>query len=253
VLVVARNDSAFGTGSVTLMSGSALGISSGITIANPIVIPGDHVAIGGFGTIAPTVAQPIQIQNGSTIAGGIGTIGDHISGFSSPVIGTLTFGSNATLTLGSEGLLQFSIMNANSSIGSGTMGSDYSTISVQGTLNLASTAGDPFTIQVVGVDSTGLVTGTASTFDPTIAYSWTLLSAASITGTFDPNAFTIDSSSFFSNSTGGGSFSVSDTGNSLMLNFTPVPEPSTWALMAFGVAALGWMAYRRRRAAVSAS
>jgi hypothetical protein len=37
------------------------------------------------------------------------------------------------------------------------------------------------------------------------------------------------------------------SGPNLMLNFTPVPEPSTWALMATGLGALVAAVRRRRR------
>jgi len=45
---------------------------------------------------------------------------------------------------------------------------------------------------------------------------------------------------------GTGSFSVGAIGNSLVVNFTPVPEPTTYVLMlaGLGVTVLG---YRRRR------
>jgi len=32
-----------------------------------------------------------------------------------------------------------------------------------------------------------------------------------------------------------------------MLGFTPVPEPSTYAMMALGIGVIGFMAWRRRR------
>jgi hypothetical protein len=47
------------------------------------------------------------------------------------------------------------------------------------------------------------------------------------------------------NSLAGGSFLLTSSGNNIVLDFTPVPEPSTWALMAAGVAALGFSGWRR--------
>jgi hypothetical protein len=77
-------------------------------------------------------------------------------------------------------------------------------------------------------------------------YQWTLLSAGTVSG-FNASDFTINDSSF-TNSIGIGGFFVSASGSDIFLNFTPIPEPSTWALMAAGVAALGFAGWRRRRA-----
>ena len=78
-----------------------------------------------------------------------------------------------------------------------------------------------------------------------LSYSWTLLSAQSISG-FSTSDFTIDDTTFFQNALGGGTFSISDVSNDLVLSFTPVPEPSTWLLMATGLCTLA-AAVRRRR------
>jgi hypothetical protein len=125
-------------------------------------------------------------------------------------------------------------------------GVDFSAVNApNSSLNITATAITPFNIQLVSVNpGTGQV-GLAN-FNSAQAYSWTLISAASIAG-FGPGVFTVDSTTDFQNPVGGGTFSVSQLGNSLMLNFAPVPEPSTWALMAAGLCTLCVVLRRRRR------
>ncbi len=86
-----------------------------------------------------------------------------------------------------------------------------------------------------------------ASFNAAQAYSWTLLTAGTgITG-FNPAYFTVDASGF-QNSLAGGAFSVGEVGNTLTLDFTPVPEPSTWMLLLAGAAAACSVLVRRRRA-----
>jgi hypothetical protein len=76
--------------------------------------------------------------------------------------------------------------------------------------------------------------------------SWTIFQATTITGfVSDGSQFSIDQSQFL----GGGIFSLTQSGTNLVLNFTPVPEPSTYALMALGLGATGLAAWRKRRRA----
>ena len=233
-LLVASNNSALGTGSVTLYPGSAFGVDHNVSISNQVVIPNDQVMIGGYGTI--NSAQTITIQNGSILTGGLGLIpagdGTH------SVVGTLSFGSGTTLALAPQGTLQFSIQDA---------ALTFSSVSIAGTLDISALAsGGPFTIQVIGVGSDGLTLGFASSFNPSTSYQWTLLSAHTINGTFNPAAFTVDTS-LLSNPLNGGTFAVSEVGSNIDLNFTPVPEPSTWALLASGASVVGGAIYRRRK------
>ena len=98
---------------------------------------------------------------------------------------------------------------------------------------MTSTPGSPFSIAVESIDPASGNPGLAN-FNPAQPYSWTLVSAGSISG-FNPADFSFNTSAF-QNSLGGGSFSMGQLGNSLTLNFVPVPEPGTWALLLAGVA-----------------
>jgi hypothetical protein len=133
----------------------------------------------------------------------------------------------------------FGVSNA-----SGVAGTDYSTAAVGGSLTIGANSSSPFTVEVVSFNPMTNSQGLA-TFDSSQNYSWTLVSTGGGVVSFDPTAFVIDASGF-QNPTGTGGFYLSESGNNLMLNFTPVPEPSEWALMASGLCALG-AAWRRRR------
>jgi len=238
-LAVADNNNAFGTGNVSVNANGALGISPGFVVTNQITLSGGTV--GGYGTYAPAMSDTLDFQVSGFISGGKGTLGG-----SSPIAvpGALTFGANANLTLGPGGTMQFSIMNATAA-GIGVAGTDYSTINApNSTVAISATVVSPFTIQLVSVNPATTQLGLAN-FDPTHAYQWTLLSAGTLGG-FASNEFIFDTTTEFQNSLAGGAFSIAQMGNNLVLDFTPVPEPSTWAMMATGLCALG-AAVRRRR------
>jgi len=211
------NNASLGSSSVTL-NGGQLSVGSGVTVTNPI----------SFGS------------NGGTL-GGNGAFGSHIvvggnvilSPGNSP--GTLTFTSG--LTFGQGGAYDWQIRSVTSSLGT-----SWDNVAVTGPLDITATTGDPFTIRVLSLNASGS-SGPVSDFSSGNNYSWIIASASGGISGFASSEFAIDISGF-QNSLGGGSLFVTQDGTNLMLDFTPVPEPSTYALMAAGLMVLAW---RRRR------
>ena len=229
--IVAGNAAALGasTGVVTLNgAGATLAVDNGIALANPVAFGANGGVLAGNGTFAGAV----------TLGQGAGLA----PGFS---VGTLNFGSNLTLNSGSYFLFQ--VQNPN-----GPAGTGYDTINVTGQLNLA--AATPFTINVISLASDG--SNGSVTVNPTATYKWQLANASSITG-FTPTAINVDFTNFSAVDGSGltvvppfvGNFSLSTSldNTKLFLNFTPVPEPSTWALLLCGAGAVLFPALRRKR------
>lgn len=235
--VIAGSDSALGSGNVALGNadfGGTLAINNGFTLTNPLTLSNGTLA--GLGTFAPS-SGALTIGSGLTVSPGfIQTNSDHMPVNGS--IGTLTFSPG--LTLDSGGTLALKFINA-----TGTAGTDWDFVSVNGTLSLTATSGSPFNLTLASYSNTTGAPDVLAGFDSSSSYTWQIASGTSMTG-FDPSAFNVDTSSF-QNSLGTGQFFLTQSGNDLFLNFTPVPEPSTVALLSLGASVLVVAGRRRRR------
>ena len=220
-MLVAGNNQAFGSGSVTL-NGGGLSVASGVTVTNTLIFSGTANVLAGNGTIGTAITA-----NGHNVL--------------SPgnLIGKLTF--SAGLTLASGSAISFQIQDA-----TGAAGTGYDLITVTGgVLNLTATS-NTITFNLNSLNSDGNA-GAASNFNPNNSYNWTFANSpnANITG-FNPNQFHLVNN--FTNATGAGTFNFTQSLNqrSLFLSFTPVPEPSTWLMLGSGLGALA-LKFRRRR------
>jgi fibronectin-binding autotransporter adhesin len=223
--IFAMSNSALGTGPVTVNVTSAsptdggLALYTDVTLTNSLTLT--RGILGGFGTFAPSGG--VVVGEGCVLSPG--------DMFLEPA-GTLGFGTG--LTLASGGTYQWSIVDV-----TGSPGVTWDKLNVTGTLTITATPASPFTLALIQPYDT-------LNLNNTLSYSWVIASAPSgITG-FNANAFTFDTT-YFGASLGIGSFFVTQSGNDMLLNFTPVPEPSTYALMSAGLLLVFVRRLRRRR------
>lgn len=228
-VVALGHNSALGSGAVTLNADEGgIIVAPGVTFSNNLTFT--KGALAGGGTFQAANISSYDFSNGRGVAGGFPGLADIVPS-------KLTLAGDAVF--GDGGFLVWSLQEASLEIGA-------SQINITGALSLTATSG-LFTIELISFNGDGDEATEAMSFNSGVAYTWKLATATGgITG-FDPSRFTLDTSDF-ANGLAGGSFSVSQSGNDLLLNFTPVPEPSTYALLFLGLGAVVLAARRRRRA-----
>ena len=225
-------NTAAGTGSITVnTTNGGLVLNSGVTLTNNL----NYMAggLGGFGTFAPldSLSNPVLITFGAgkTVIGGLGGL------TSSGPVGTLNFAYNVQFANG--GTYLWTLQDVTRTDG-------LSLLNISGNLNITASAGG-FNLEIITFDSTGneglanLTVGTP--YSLVIAHA-----SGGITG-FSPSAFTINASQFQNGTLSPTVFTLTQSGNDLYLNFTPIPEPSTYALLGLGLGAVLVPALRRRR------
>jgi autotransporter-associated beta strand protein len=228
-------------GATTISAGSLI-VSSNSSISSPTVSISSGATFRYNNEFTPLSAT-ITVSGGAgrAVLGGSGTINsavtlnninDVLSPGESPGILSLT--PNQTW---SSFTYDWEINNFTGT----TAGTDFDQISIGGSLDLS---GSDYGLNVLSL-TLGNVTGNVANFSETET-TWTILSAnGGITG-FNASNWAIDQSGFSSSPAANGAFSLSQSGNDLLLTYT-VPEPSTYALLGVSALACGAWFIRRRR------
>ena len=229
VLALGNNTSA-GAGTVTLNApNGGIGLNSGITFTNPLVFTAG--TLGGFGTFAPAGTPTLTFDTGRNISPGLGGLSQGQDG----AVGTLTLNTNAIFANGGGYL--WGLQDATTLDG-------ISRLDVTGNLDITASAGG-FLLTVNTYDANrNLGFANLSYGTP---YSLLIIHVGGTLTGFSPSAFTIDATQFQNGTLGTTVFTLSQSGSDIYLNFTPVPEPSTYALLGLGLGAVLVPALRRRR------
>jgi T5SS/PEP-CTERM-associated repeat protein len=222
---------------VTNTTGSGTGTGS--------VTVGVDGLLGGTGRVAPdtgVAANNTVIVNGLLRAG----TGDLLT------TGTLTLGSPTTATTvaltgaGSGYVFDLGATNTGTATPGPNGGSTVTAGTSNNLLRVQGTAGTSLTFSPSEVIINVSTTAPLLNFDNTQYFSWLLGEVdAGVLLTVGP-APAFDTSIFVQqNPTGSGAFFLSQAGTQIFLNFSPVPEPTSW----FVIVGVGIAWYGRRRGA----
>lgn len=225
---------------ITVQGGGTLSLSSGASdyTGTTLVEQGRlHVtntsgSATGTGPVAVNAGAKLSGTGRIALSSGIVDAGGTIQPGTDSTPGTLTVVGNTQL-IGGSSKYQWSLSVAGTGSstpitnGESDTGSTTSRLAVTGNLNL-----QPSTVDIVGLSLTG--------FDNQQYYSWTVATGTTVQSiTAQPTFNTAGLN------TGGGSFTLSTGMGSVIVSFTPAPEPASILLCC--AAAAGVAGYVRRR------
>ena len=247
-----------GTGAINNTSGIAISGSSAKLKYDSSVAMSRNVTVTSGGTFAynssGNYTGTLILSDGKL--GGTNWNGAQLGGLTIAANQAISPGNsvgNATTTTqtwANSGSYVWEISKGNGTAGDVNGGWDLLTLS--GALTISATSGTPFAINItsLGLDNQpGLATG----FNSASSYNWLIADAGSAITTFSSDKFSISTADFQNAFTGNFSVALGNTGSlvgvgdnsQLYLTYTAVPEPATWALLAFSLTTV--MILRRRR------
>jgi autotransporter-associated beta strand protein len=211
-----------------VVNGTLSSAAGGVTVgdgANP-----DSGTLMGTGTIQ----RSVSIAKGGTIAPGLG---------GGSGVGILRTNGQ---TWNGEGTYIVTIADA-SDTSNTAAGAKFSQLQLTGALTLTATSLSRFIFDITSLDALG-ANGNAINFDKTRNYDWVIAKTTSAVPDFTDRFMLID---HFINDTSGvngapdGGFSISGSGNDVVLHYSAAPEPGVMGLV--GLATIALLRRRGRR------
>lgn len=229
-----NNLTSVNAGTLRLAAGTALTGRGAVAVGAGATLTVNGTLGAGAGaalTVNGTLGGAGSVNRAFTLAGG---------GALSPGDGVGTI-NTVSQTWAGGGILRLEFSNA-----AGAAGAGHDLVSLNGALTLSATSDSPFVLRLQTL-ALGGGPGALADFNPGSAYSWQIAGASGgISGFATGSQFAVDSSGF---ANANGTFSVSQLGNNLLLQYSPAPEPSTWLmLLAGGTAWVAFIHQRKRRA-----
>ncbi len=234
-----------GTGAIEKNSASVLTLTGNSTYSGTTTISNGTILFNGDNsgaTGAVTVNSAGSLGGAGTIGGNTSIAGNHFAGSTTTAgaVAQQTFGGNLTYSGGASTVSWELISNSTAN-----PGTNYDQFVIGGDLSFSGTTN--LSLSFNGDSGSGSTVDWDDTFWDA-DQSWVIYDVAgTLTGvpTLVTEGWLDASGDTFSASVG--SFALNTSGNDIVLNFTAVPEPSTYGLMGLGLAAFGWAARRRRK------